>query len=94
MSTFNHEKQVYILAVEIKSSLDQATSQNLDQMLGLWRAKQVFMLGWTINPTHIHCGQEGIGMTVYVLQMPNDNQSILYLSKLYLASFLIVKASN
>lgn len=55
VSTFDHLKGLYITSGEVKSTLDSADFQNLEQMLGLWRSNQKVMLGWSINPVHIHC---------------------------------------
>ena len=84
---------MYIAAGEVKSSSDMAVSQNLEQMLGLWRASQVFMLGWTINPKDVYCHilvRRENKITLYNVKVQNaDNDSILFLSNLYLAAILI-----
>ena len=55
MSTFDHLNGIYSTAGELKSTLDAANSQTLEQLLGLWRSKQQFMLGWSLNPEHSNC---------------------------------------
>ena len=93
VSTYDHEKEIYIAAGEVKSSPDMALSQNLEQMLGLWRAKQTFMLGWTINPANLYMRilvRQDHEITLYNVALPNNANSILLLARLYLAAFLFV----
>ena len=69
---------MYIEAGEVKSYSEMALSQNPKQMLGLWRARQVSMLGWPIKPIHVYCR-----MVVrkddnnYNLKLLNNTNSIL-----------------
>ena len=55
VSTYDHLNGIYLTAGELKSTLDAANSQNLEQLLGVWRSTQKFMLGWSRNPEHINC---------------------------------------
>ena len=93
VSTYDHTKEMYVVAGELTSEGDKAYSQNLEQMLGLWRARQRFMLGWTINPVNVFIRvlvREGDDLTLYNISLPNTFGSFLLLAKLYLAVFLIV----
>ena len=98
VSTFDHVKRVYILSGELKSLTDSADFQNLEQMLGLWRLNQTFMLGCTVNPSYIHCRiltmQEPTGLWLYQLKCINSLGNIIHLAKLYIASILIVDTTN
>lgn len=96
VSTFDHLNGIYITSGEIKSTLDSADSQNLEQMLGLWRSNQKFMLGWTVNPVHICCRilvKKQAELHLYQLQETNDISGIIFLAELYLASILIVDSA-
>ena len=53
VSVYCHTLSLYCISGELKSNNDAAAFQNLEQLLGLWRPKQKFMLGWTINPISI-----------------------------------------
>jgi hypothetical protein len=94
VSTYDHEKEMYIIVGEVKSVEDVALSQNLEQMMGLWRAKQKFMLGWTINPANV-CARllvrQDNDITLYNATLPNRYTALLHLSRLYLAVFLFVE---
>lgn len=95
VSTFDHLKGIYTTSGELKSTLDSADFQNLEQMLGLWRSNQNFFLGWTVNPEHIHCRilVKQQGLHLYQLQETNSIGSIIFLAELYLASILIVDST-
>lgn len=42
--------ECYRIVGEVKSTTDNAESQNVEQMIGLWRYNQIAMLGFTCNP--------------------------------------------
>ena len=94
VSTFDHLAGVYVSCGEIKSTLDSANFQNLEQMLGLWRSNQKYMLGWTINPDDIYCRilvrKPEQMVELFQLRVKNNIENVRSLAKLYLASILIV----
>lgn len=84
---------MYIIAGEMKAEEEMAFSQNLEQMMGLW-VKQIFMLGWTINPANVHARllvRQDNNITLYNVTLRNNAATLLHLSKLYLAVFLFVE---
>ena len=97
VSTYDHLNGIFITAGEIKSTIDAANSQNLEQMLGLWRSTQKFMLGWSINPEHINCRilvkDDQASLHLYQLQETNNISSIRHLAELYLACILLVDST-
>ena len=76
VSVYCHTLSLYCISGELKSNNDAAAFQNLEQLLGLWRPKQKFMLGWTINPTSIIYRllvRRGEELVLYELKQPNNN---------------------
>ena len=47
---FDKDKSMYCIVGELKSDEDEAESQNIEQMVGLFRKDQAGMLGFTCNP--------------------------------------------
>lgn len=91
-STFDHEKQWYIKSGEIKSSNDAASHQNLEQMIGLWRAEQKFILGYTVNPSNIHFRllvREEDSFYPYTLMVNNTINNLIQLGEVYIAFLLM-----
>lgn len=75
-----------------------ALSQNLEQMMGLWGAKQTFMLGWTINPNNVYIRllvrTNETDITLYNIVLSNTHTSLLLLAKLYVAVYVSVESTD
>ena len=85
VSVYCHTLGLYCICGEIKSDdFDTAESQNVEQLLGLWRPNQKFMLGWTINPKAIIARmllRSGESLVLYEVQHPNDVFGLLNLAR-------------
>ena len=98
VSVYCHTLNLYCICGEIKSDEeDIAEGQNMEQLLGLWRPNQKFMLGWTLNPRVISIRlliRSRDKLVLYEVQYPNDEFGLLNLAKLYMAVFLTIKLGD
>ena len=95
---FDRDKSMYCIVGELKSDEDEAESQNIEQMVGLFRKDQAGMLGFTCNPQavlpRVLLQVEGI-LQLYTLPSLSLNeascsQSLRQLAKLFIAFTSIV----
>ena len=95
VSVYCHTLGLYCICGEVKSDEDDtAASQNVEQLLGLWRPNQKFILGWTLNPKSIIARllvRSGERLDLYEVKHPNNVFGLLNLARLYMAIFSTLK---